>query len=108
VAHIHRKTKTFLLRVAVTLAKYDLTDTNFARWSSNKNSRTVVPVINRFTGGPVGYNKQSLLRSYTCKYKNMNSYLTVHKICFHYKDQQVNVFLTVHHDLSYVLITNLM
>jgi len=37
VAHIHSKTKTFLLRVAVTLAKDDLTDTNFAQWTNKTN-----------------------------------------------------------------------
>jgi len=91
VAHIRWKTKTFLLRVAVTLAKDDLADTNFAQWTNKTNCRTTVPVVHRFTGGLVGYNKQSLLRSHTCKYKNTNSYLTVNKLCFHYKDQQVNV-----------------
>jgi len=75
VAHIRRKTKTFLLRVAVTLATDDLTDTNFTQWTNKTNCRTTVPVVHKFTGDPVCYNKQSLLRSHTCKYKNKNKFL---------------------------------
>jgi len=53
--HIHRKTKTFLLRVTDSGNDTDdVTDTNFTQGNDITNYRPTVPVVQRFTGCPSG------------------------------------------------------
>jgi len=50
--HIHWNTKTFLLRVTVTLTvTHDSTGTKFTQWTDSTNFRPTAPVVHRFTGG---------------------------------------------------------